>query len=248
MSISQKHGDPRARVEDIFQKSLSSCDVIKGFALRVEFEDKTTICNTLERSPYTKNYYNRALFDLSKDWPLVVFDNATLEIRPNTPLSLTRNNDKILEQDPFHYDYLGVEKGDRQDKATLLFNGDNVTRQAPTYFALPDDIKLCIPEMRKLTISEDALDVLKKLAEEDFSFSLLDSVKDVRKAIRKDYPQFTDDLFKALPIEGKFSHTWHKDVDTVTMHSNDGEKLLHARGASTTDVNNKIMACDFYPS
>ena len=248
MGISQKQGNPRDRVEDIFQSPVLSCDVIKGFALRVEFEEKTTICAALERSPYTKNYYNRSLFDLSKDWPLVVFENATVNLRPNTPLSLTRNSDQILEQDPFHFDYLGPERGDREDKATFLFNGDNVARQAPTYFALPDDIKFHIPEMHKLSLSEETLDLLKKMSEQDFSFGLIDSEKDVRRAIRRSYPQFTDDLFEALPIDSKFSHTWHKDVDTVTMHSNDGAKLLHARGASTTDVNNKIMACDLYPS
>ncbi|PCI56266.1 MAG: hypothetical protein COB36_05685 [Alphaproteobacteria bacterium] len=75
MSISQKHGDPQARVEDIFQRSLSSC-----------------------------------------------------------------------------------------------------TRQAPTYFSLPDD------------------------------------------------------LFKELSIEGKFLRTWHKDVDTVTMHSNDGANCYMLAG------------------
>lgn len=248
MSISKKQENLRVRVEDIFQSPLLSCDVINGFTLRVEFEDKTTICDALERSPYTKSYYNSSLFELSKDWPLVVFENATVNIRPSTPLSLTRNSDKILEQDPFHFDFLGIEKGDRKDKATLLFNGDKITREAPTYFALPDDIKLHIPEMEKLSISGETIGILKEMGKDDFSFSLIDSEKDVRRAIRKSYPQFTDDLFAALPIDSRFSQTWHKDVDTVTMHSNDGAKLLHARGASSSDANNRIMACDFYPS
>lgn len=241
-------GDPRGRIEDIFKKSLLSCDVVNSFTLRVEFEDKTSICSALDRSPYTKSYYNRELFELSKDWPLVVFDNATLEIRPNTPLSLTRNMDKILEQDPFHYDFLGTEHGDREDKSTFLFNGNNVDRQAPTYFALADDVKLHIPQMQKLSLPDEALEALKAMEKDEFLFSLNDSEKEVRRGIRKSYPLFTDDIYKALPMASKFAQTWRKEVDSVTMHTNDGGKLLHARGASTSDMNNKIMACDFYPS
>ncbi len=243
-----KNKEIRDRVENIFQQSLSSLDVMKDFALRAEFGEKTSICKSLEKSPYTRNYCNQELFALSQDWPLIVFENATLDIRPNTPLSVTRGSDKVLEQDPFHYDYLGVERGDREDKSTLLFNGNNVDREAPTYFALPDDVKLYIPKMQKLDIPSEALQALKEMEKDVFSFSLNDSEKEVRKSIRKSYPQFTDDLFKSLPAEVKFSHTWRKDVDTVTMHSNDGAKMLHARGASVSDVNNRIMACDFYPS
>ncbi len=234
------------RIDEIFRAKVKSCAFERSFVLRVAFEEKTDIGTVIKKNPYTGAPANGELYDLSREVPLIVFDNAFCSRMPNAPISNTRSDTNVLEQDPFHFDFLGEKMNDRS-KSSILFNPNDVSREAPTYFALPEHVRLAITEMSPLGIPDAALEALKKMGAEDYAFSLEPDERKVRDVIIKEFPEFTDQVYANIPTEAKFAHTWAQGHSTVTMHINDSEQLLHARGGSETDHTNQITVYDFYP-
>ena len=238
--------EAKLQVEEIFGSRVKTCAFERSFVLRVEFENETDVGSVFTRCPYQKTLHSGSLFSLSTEVPLVVFDNATLNRTANAPISVRRNADRILQQDPFHYDYEG-EKASDQLKSTFLFNPQNITRQAPTYFALPEQVKLAVNGMEPLSVSDTVRNALLEMGNEDYGFSLRPRERPYREAIITGFPEFTDEVFAQIDPDAKYAHQWTQNDCSVTMHINDGTKLLHARGSSETDQTNDIAICDFYP-
>ncbi|MDH5722416.1 MAG: hypothetical protein OEY94_03725 [Alphaproteobacteria bacterium] len=236
----------REKIENIYGRKLESCRFERDFVLRATFKGLVDVSSVLHQDPDdAQRYFNSDLFSLSQNTPVIIFGNALVEKKDNGTISALTNNKYILQQDPFHYDYWDSRLKDPK-RVTFLFKDSYIFRDAPTYFALPGDVKRVVSKMQPLNVHEKVIAALKEMAQSDYTFSLQESEHKARYDIIRGYPEFTDTVYKAIPEGSKFAHYWMPDKYVVTMHYNDGDKLLHARGSSKYDNINKIKICDFF--
>lgn len=166
---------------------------------------------------------------------VAVLTNATFTGPSTHSVSSARDKADRLVQDPFHIDY-GFTPND--PKVSALFNAAQRRRDAPTYYAMAQDVRTAIGDVGSAwhsTLADDVCEALKEMQTPRYYFSMSPFERPPRQKVLWRFPAFTRAVFHTLPIDKRYAHNWTDENQGIVLHSNRPGHFLHGRPHSDTD-------------
>ncbi len=156
-----------------------------------------------------------------------------------------RTLDNCLMQDPFHRDEFSF--GARH-VSMLCKPFVGASRSTPTCYAKTSAVRsaiqnLAVPEGLPVHVTV-AVD---KMRENSYGFSLTSGVDALpRNTLRTAYPDFMSHVLALIPEGKKYAQTWGASDNTLVVHSNLPEDIVHGRpkGGEFAKEVDVLVACD----
>lgn len=238
----------KAEIEQLFNSSVSSCERINPFALRIRFNHKTDLSRTFhEKDTDARPSYHAdsRLRDLSNQAPVIIFENAFIsrEDAVTKPSAFLDSIENTLTQDLFHRDVFNTNQ---HAEVSMLYNPLQIDRNAPTLYALQDSVREVMLKFSKdrPDLLKSVRDSLKQMAENpNYNFSSINNEGKIRRLIETFSDQdITQQLYDQIEDQNRLSVQWRSNIPQVVMHAN-FSNVLHARPIAA-DKDNLLRAAD----
>lgn len=207
-----------------------------GQGLVIVFNQLADFCDELKLPATSAKMKHEALFNLTKAFGFIVLKNCTAQRLPDedaSKLSSGKDFDGKFIQDPYHYDVTPPERDlalPAEGYMSGIYKKTAAAREADTFFALEADVKLAIPQLDRYDLGDDVSDALGEMAKPDYHFRLYNPIEGrARQIIRKQYPEFVDDVFALIPEGRKYRQSWLQDQWDILLCANVFSGWVHAR-------------------
>ena len=238
-------------IKSIFPSAMAAGILLPDIqtGLVIHFNRRADLCSELNLTTPTAKISHAGMFDLVKQFGLVVLRNCAALSVPDEELSRLSKGadyDGNFIQDPYHYD-MAPPQNQLNLPDPLYMSGickkSSEARESDTVCAREADVKKAILKLDKSDLPIEVVDALDEMATPDYHFRLFHAAEDgARQIIKRQYPDFVEDVFALIPEGRKYRQAWLKDTWDMLLIANVHGDWLHARPTGPMLARNEAPA------
>lgn len=203
--------------------------------LKIRFNRCVSLFDELQIEKPSVKIFHSGLFELNLAYGFVALENCKgCGAREDaSQLSSGKDVDQRFIQDPPHYDVppphnqLGLPQ---EQYMSGICNELETGREEDTLIALEEDFRSAIIQLNKDNLHDDVCDALAEMSKPDYHFRLYHPLEtEARDIVRRQYPEFTADVFALIPEGRKYRQSWLSGQWNTLFFSNVYGKALHGR-------------------